>query len=142
MTKALDCAFRLLARREHGAVELVEKLIHKGYDKNEAVAVLSECQRLALQSDLRFAQQLCRARINQGYGPVRIRQELQSKQVSSDVIEDVLATEKDNWLSHARVVWQKKFKPSSELSFTELQKQRRFLLYRGFPNDIIASVFE
>lgn len=140
MTKAYDCAIRLLARREHGAFELTEKLIQKGYDETMASEALLECQRLALQSDARFAEMVCRARVNQGYGPVRIAQELQAKRVNNELIEEVLAQEQDNWLSYAEVVWQKKFKSRQDVSFAELQKQKRFLQYRGFPGEIIAQI--
>jgi len=48
--------------------------------------------------------------------------------------------EKDNWFVYALEVWQKKIKGQTDLSFAELQKQQRFLLYRGFSTDVIARV--
>lgn len=142
MTNAFNCAVRLLARREHSAFELVQKLTQKGYGKGEARAAVVECQRLALQSDSRYAEQLCRTRISQGYGPLRISQELQAKQVDEQLIDEILALEQDNWRDYAQQAWQKKFKAVQNASLAELQKQRRFLNYRGFPGDIIASVFK
>lgn len=140
MTKALDSALRLLARREHGAMELCDKLKQKGFSITEAQEALNECQRLGLQSDSRFVEVYSRSRIRQGYGPLKIAQDLKTKGIDSDLIHSELAQERDNWVSYAMEVWQKKCKGQMDLSFSELQKQQRFLLYRGFGMDTIATV--
>ncbi|MBA3537896.1 MAG: recombination regulator RecX [Tatlockia sp.] len=140
MTKAFDCALRLLARREHGAQELADKLAQKGYETAEIADAITECQRLGLQSDLRFVESFCRARIRQGSGPLKISQELQAKHIERTLIENALTQEKDNWLSYALAVWYKKYKVQVDIPFEELQKRQRFLLYRGFSTDIIANV--
>lgn len=72
MNKALDCAVRLLARREHGARELAEKLAQKGYNSSDIDEAIARCQSLGLQSDVRFAESRCRLRIRQGCGPLKI----------------------------------------------------------------------
>lgn len=140
MSDAFACAVRLLTRREHGARELADKLKRKGYLLADIEASILECQRLGLQSDSRFVESLCRTRVRQGYGPLRIRQELQHLQVDGELIEDVLQQEQDNWLTYATDVWKKKYKVQTT-SYTDLQKQKQFLMYRGFPMDIIAKVF-
>lgn len=142
MSKAYEGAIRLLARREHGAFELTEKLLQKGYSHDEVLNAIATCQRLGLQDDRRYAEMLSRARIHQGYGPLRINQELQAKCIDADLIADVLAQEQDNWLHYAQAVWQKKFKAQSDLPFAQLQKQRRFLMYRGFSSEMITSLFK
>ncbi|MDG2375806.1 MAG: regulatory protein RecX, partial [Woeseiaceae bacterium] len=73
--KAMD----FLARREYGQEELVRKLTTAGFD---ADVVMVEVDRLAeegLQSDTRFASSFVQSRINQGKGPVRIREELKER---------------------------------------------------------------
>lgn len=142
MSNGFACAVRLLTRREHGAYELVNKLLQKGYPEHEARDALLECQRLGLQSDDRFVDSLCRARIRQGYGPVRIRRELQALKIDGELINNTLQQEQDNWLSHALWVWQKKYKEQGELSYSVMQKQKQFLLYRGFSTDTIATLFK
>ena len=142
MTKALDSALRLLTRREHSARELREKLRLKGFNQEEISDVIESCQRQNLQSDFRFVDNYIRSRIRQGYGPLKISQELKSKGVDSDLINNGLKQERDNWLIHAINVWQKKSKEQGPLSVIELQKQQRFLLYRGFDMDIIAQVLK
>lgn len=140
MTKALDSALRLLARREHGAVELCFKLEHKGFSSSDAKEALEASQSLGLQSDCRFIENYSRSRIRQGYGPLKIIQELKSKGIDTDLIHEVLEQEQGNWLTYALDVWEKKSKGQQDLSFSELQKQQRFLLYRGFSMDVIAQV--
>ena len=141
MSDALVGAVRLLARREHGAHELATKLAQKGHVEMDIQEALVECKRLGLQSDDRFVECLCRARIRQGYGPLRIRRELQSLQVDAAIIDVALREEQDNWLSYAIGVWKKKYKEQDDISFIDVQKQKQFLLYRGFSTDTIAMVF-
>ena len=138
----MESALRLLTRREHGAVELCVKLEKKGLDKVEVQKAINECQQLGLQSDRRFVENYSRSRIRQGYGPLRITQELKNKSIDCDLILEVLRPEQNNWLSYALDVWDKKSKGQLDLSFNELQKQQRFLLYRGFSMDTIARVMK
>ncbi|MDF1758247.1 MAG: recombination regulator RecX [Legionellaceae bacterium] len=142
MNKAYNCAVSLLAAREHGFLELVGKLTNKGFDESDILSAVEKLKKLDLQSDQRFVDMICRARIRQGYGPERIRNELKQKSVDSDLIEEKLETERSNWVSYAVEVWQKKYKQQIEYSHSEVQKQKRFLLYRGFSMDTIAMVFE
>ena len=142
MSNAFSCAIRLLARREHGAYELTTKLLKKGYLNQDVQDALLECRRLGLQSDDRFVENVVRTRIRQGYGPTRIRRELQELQIDGGLINNALRHEQDNWLSHAFAVWQKKYKDEGELSYHAVQKQKQFLLYRGFSTDTINTLFK
>lgn len=142
MSKAYVCAVRLLARREHGAQELSEKLAQKGHEPDEITKIIAECQRLGLQSDSRFAESLCRRRIQQGYGSHRIRQELKEKHIEEYLIAKALEPYQDSWIEYAQEVWGKKFKHLEDNSFESQQKQKKFLQYRGFSHDIIAAVID
>ncbi len=140
MTKAFDSALRLLARREHSAVELFGKLKQKGYSQVDIENAVEKCQQLDLQNERRFVESYSRSRIRQGYGPLKISQELYNKGVDKALIHSVLQQEEGNWFTYALNAWQKKSKGEAEMSFNELQKQQRFLLYRGFGMDTIAMV--
>lgn len=135
-----DSALRLLCRREHGARELHEKLKRKGFKDEDIALVVHSCQEQGLQSDKRFVAQCIRARIHQGYGPLKIVQELKGKGIEPELIYQELQQEQEHWLEYAMAVWQKKFKGHNASSFHELQKRQRFLFYRGFDQDIIAQV--
>ncbi len=67
--KAMD----YLARREYGHQELIDKLATAGYDADTAVSIVSVLRDENLQSDQRFSESFVQSRINQGKGPVRIR---------------------------------------------------------------------
>ncbi|MGQ3892379.1 recombination regulator RecX [Legionella sp. CNM-4043-24] len=140
MTKALDCALRLLVRREHGMRELSGKLLRKGFDKADCDEAVRECQRLGYQSDERFVDMFCSARIRQGYGPVRIRQELQARQIDQDLIDAALAQQDGQWEEHALAVWQKKYRHCVGSDYIERQKQQQFLMYRGFYAETITRL--
>ena|SRR3990167_7826469 len=141
--KALVSALSSLSRREHSAWELKKKLEQKGYNLVEIAQAVEECQRLGYQSDDRFVEVLYRARIGQGYGPVRIKQELEAKGIGAAMIEQVLLHEaEESWLERAVVVARKKCQTVAHLSWDDQQKLKRFLLYRGFPGSVIAGVFE
>ncbi|PJD92672.1 MAG: recombination regulator RecX [Legionella sp.] len=142
MTKVFVAAVALLARREHGYEELAQKLTKKGFASADILVALTECQRLELQSDRRFVEILLRARIRQGYGPERVRNELRQKQVDRALLEQVLADDPVDWTAHALQVLQKKYKSLGPKTYAEQQKQKQFLLYRGFPNHTIAQAFE
>ena len=141
MTKAFVGAVRLLARREHGAHELAQKLAKKNHPELEIQEAIAECQRLELQSDVRFVENLCRARIRQGYGPAKIRHDLQTVRIERDLIEHALREEHDSWVVYARDAWMKKYGEQDDDSFAATQKQKQFLLYRGFSVDTINLVF-
>lgn len=140
MTKAYDCAVRLLARREHGMRELINKLTSKGFFLQESKEAVLRCQELNLQSDERFAESLCHTRFQQGYGPVRIMQELQAKYINKELIAQTLETYQEQWEEQAYLVWRKKFKGANSQLISDIQKQIRFLLYRGFPAEIAAKI--
>lgn len=141
MTEVFTAAVALLARREHGAAELAEKLAKKGHESADIQSAIAKCQSLALQSDLRFVEMLFRVRIQQGYGPERIRREIQQKKVERELYEQVLLAEHIDWVTHAQRVLHKKYKSSGQVSWHMQQKQKQFLLYRGFALQTIAHVF-
>ena len=55
------------------------------------------------------------------------------------LISNVLHAEEDNWLDYATALWHKKNKKQI-VSPIEIQKQKQFLLYRGFSPDIISQL--
>lgn len=139
---ALNCALGLLSRREHSAQEVLTKLRAKGYLLDESQLALATCQQEGWQSDERYCDMLCRTRINQGYGPLRISQELYNQRIANNLIENTLSTYENNWEDYALTAWQKKFKTPKNSDLSELQKQQRFLIYRGFPHDIIRKILK
>ncbi len=126
-----------LARREHGAFELTQKLVAKGYEAHLVQSVLLDCQALGLQSDSRFAASFCRTRVAQGYGPLRILYELQQKKIDLALIHQTL--DEIDWMASALLVWQKKNSKHPPQSWQEMQKHKQFMMYRGFTKATILA---
>lgn len=142
MHEAFEAAVRLLARREHSAYELQNKLKQRGFSKESVEEALSECRRLDLQCDVRFAEMFCRARVSRGYGPVVIRQLLRQVGVLADSVELALQGLDVNWSDEIERVWHKKFRAVDDVSLRARQKQWQFLTYRGFTEATIRAFFE
>lgn len=142
MTKsAYDSALRLLARREHSAKELADKLKQRHFVPEEIQQALIKCQQFNYQSDERFAEQLYNVRVRQGYGPLRIQQELQAKGIDTNLSDAVLQQEStDIWAQRAHAVMMKKFSEEQTSAWDDWQKCVRFLMYRGFPMELIMAL--
>ena len=128
-----------LARREYGRAELVKKLADKGYEQSVAEDAVARLRDEGLQSDARFAESFVQSRINQGKGPVRIRQELGQRGVSDGTVEAALEEAAPDWYALAREIRRKKFGRALPADFTEKARQMRFLQYRGFEQGHIQA---
>ena len=142
MSDVFVSAVGYLARREHSEAELKEKLQRKGYAPEAIEETLEQCKARGLQSDSRYVESMSRYKINQGYGPVRITQMLSMAGISRAMTEDILTEQNPDWTAHALRVWDKKYKKLMDVSSLARQKQKQFLLYRGFSNETIRDVFE
>jgi len=135
--KAMD----YLARREHGRVELLDKVTAAGFDADVAENAIVKLTEEGLQSDRRFVEAFVRSRIDQGKGPARIRAELGQRGIAENLIDNGLTDVQQNWHDLARGVRQKKFGAGRPADFETKARQMRFLQYRGFePDHIQAAV--
>ncbi len=105
----------LLARREHTAAELQQKLQRKGVSESLAASVIGRLRDEGLQSDERFAEQFVRQRMARGQGPVKIRYELSQRGVGDSLIEQYLINDDDLWLERAIDVLERRQRPTSGL---------------------------
>ena len=132
-----DAAVRMLGGREHSAFELHAKLKRR-FPPEQIEIVLSELQEQGLQDDARFAEVLIRSRINRGYGPHYIQQELRAKQVSFTETDDWLQAD---WLDLADNLMSRKFDyQECEENQKAWQKALRFFQRRGFPGNVAYEV--
>ncbi|TNH19584.1 regulatory protein RecX, partial [Testudinibacter sp. TR-2022] len=74
---ALSYLLNLLARRDYSVYEIQQKMRAKAFSEAEIETVIEHCQHKGWQSDQRFCQHFVLVRSRKGYGPLRIRQELQ-----------------------------------------------------------------
>lgn len=133
-------AFLLLARREHSVLELQQKLTQREFDPALVAKVLEQLVAEGLLCNDRFAESLARQRHEQGYGPVRIRQELLSKGVDEGLISQNLQPFNGKWVERGKQVRCKRFAEELPEDDKEKARQQRFLQYRGFTAEHIRSI--
>lgn len=138
--QARDSALRLLGRREHSGEQLRRKLELRGHGEARAAAVVDRLAQSGWQSDTRFAETLARARAAQGYGPLRIRAELEAAAVDEAQVRAALDALDCDFGASARELQAKHFKAPPR-NAAEWQKQYRYLAGRGFePEQIRAAL--
>lgn len=132
----------LLARREHSRKELWQKLLIRADSEESLEVVLVALESDRLLSDERFAEAFVRSRINRGLGPVRIKQELLQKGISSELIALQIEAFDEDWLQQAHSVNDKKFGATPIKDAKEQAKRVRYLQYRGFSMDTIMEIVD
>jgi regulatory protein len=91
-----------------------------------------------LLDDVRYGESLVRMLTNRGQGPRRVRQALEEAGLSEEAVADALATAPD-WKLLAADTRRRKFGASTPKDWPGRARQMRFLQYRGFSTDHIAS---
>ncbi len=105
-------------------------------------AVLDQLVRENLLNDGRFTEVYLRRRIEKGYGPVRLRQELRERGIDDALIETALDAVDVDWMEALRSVREKKFGPALPAGYREQAAESRFLQYRGYTMEQIRSLHE
>lgn len=93
-----------------------------------------------LLSDERFAESVIRTRRRRGYGPMRIRKELEDKGLAADAVARSVDVNSTDWITEIERVRRRKFGEQLPQNFEEHAKQARFLQYRGFTYEQIQQV--
>lgn len=130
----------MLARREHSRRELLDKLVLRGFERDEVNPVIDALTEQNWQNDERYAECYVRDRIGKGYGPIRVAYELQQRGISG-VDLDAQAEEQGGWLNLALDVYAGKYGEEKVLPPNEWAKRSRFLQQRGFSGETIKRVF-
>lgn len=134
-------AMNLLARRDHSAAELEQKLRRRFEDGEQVRGVVRQLQHDGLQSDACFAESYTRYRASRGFGAGRIRIELRQKGVDDVTAENALQQADINWQALLRQQFEKKFAACRPESLAEKAKQMRFFQHRGFSRDSVNALW-
>lgn len=158
-------ALQLLSQREYSRAELERKLRFRpgvdasatpmqadtdtADDGHEAAAeqhaqtlaaVLNELQAKGFIHEERVADSVLHRRAAK-WGASRVRQELQAKGLSDEVVQEAVSSLRDTELERATEVWRKKFgQPATAPS--EQARQMRFLAARGFAAEVVRRVVQ
>ena len=131
-------ALRLLSGREHSRAELERKLAAHEQEPGQLARVLDELQARDFINEQRVVESVLHRRSGK-LGALRIRQELQSKGLDSEKVQQAVAQLKSSELVRAREVWARKF-DALPADAAERGKQARFLSARGFDGEVIRRV--
>ncbi len=105
-------------------------------------AIADELASEGLQSDQRFTEIYLHSRIQKGYGPLRLAQELNQRGIDKQLIQSCLAGLGIDWRDILISVRQKKFRHVLPTGFAEQAKESRFLQYRGFTTEQIRHLYK
>lgn len=133
-------AMDLLARREHGRVELTRKLRKRGAPDELIEAALQRLAQEGLLSEARYLESFIAHRASAGYGPQRIREELGQRGLARSDIDQALRDSGIDWFEQLRETWLRKFAGQLPCDAREHAQQGRFLAYRGYSLDMIGRL--
>lgn len=153
-SRLLDRAMRLLSQRDHSRSELKRKLQLSGQraaylQQQENIPIPDEllekvldwCQENGWLNDNRFTERFIQSRARKGYGPQRVRMELQQKGIGRDEINQALAESDVDWTVCAAELARRKFGEPLPQTWAEKSKVQRFLMTKGFMMEDIQAVF-
>jgi len=137
-----ESGLRLLARREHSQKELLNKLLLRGFGKDEILVVIDEFALQGWQSNSRYAESYARSRIQKGYGPAWISYELKKKGIEAVDLEDIICKTAGSWMELLEQVYTKKYGHDLRIDRNDWAKRSRFLMQRGFSGTMISALFD
>ena len=128
--EALAVAMRALARREHSARSLRERLLRAGVPEGDADDALEELQRVGLLDDCRFATERARVLAERGKGDSAIRFDLERAGVDGAEIESAVAALEAESERASRIVERRGATPATA----------RLLASRGFDETVVEPL--
>lgn len=139
--QARKIAVDLLSRRDHCRLELLQKLQQRGFSTEQGSEAVAYCVENLWLNEASYARGYVRQRASKGYGEVRIRQELQQREISDEDIANAFAELEQehelDWFESAKQVRQKRFGVELPQEMKLRQKQQAYLYRRGFSSEQI-----
>lgn len=132
-------AMDLLARREHGRVELTRKLRQRGAEPELIETALDRLAEEGLLSEARYLESFISYRARSGYGPLRIREDLSQRGLARVDIERALSQCGFDWRAQLHEVWQRKF-GQMPVDARQRAQQGRYLTYRGYSMEMVSRL--
>ena len=132
----------MLARREHGVIDLLRKLLVNQFDPLLVDVAIQVLVRVFLVSVERFFESMINSRFNRGHGPIKVLFELSNKGVPEHIVDKTMAELSPDWHQSLADLIEKKYAGQLSRTPAERVKQVRFLSSRGFPHEMIYSVIQ
>ena len=128
-----------LSRREHSAKEIYQKMSSRVESKDMLSEEINKLISDGLISDERFAESYFQSRKDRGFGPLRIKNELNQKGVKEDIFYSIQSD--TDWSACAFFVLEKKINGKKPDDMKAILKLKNFLNYRGFEFQDINKAF-
>ena len=141
LAEAREAALRLLARREHSAVELKTKLLNKGWPEVHIDQVIPALAEAGLQSDRRFAEAFARQRACRFYGPRKIQAELAQRGIDSALMHEAIESLEVDFAELAADFYRRRYgRDKREPDFRERAKRSQAMYRRGFESEHVHGL--
>ena len=137
---AKEKALQLLDCRDYSRAELLRKLAEKDFDEAEAAEAVERLAELGFVDDARYAPILVRHYAAKGYGPQRVRQELQKRGIPKELWDEAMAQmpQQDDAVDRLLRSRLKSVPPDRD----ELRRASAFLQRKGYGWDEIRAAIE
>ena len=137
---AKERALAMLDRRDYSRAELLKKLVEKGEDEMEAAAAVERLAELGFVDDARYAPIIVRHYAAKGYGPRRVRQELQRRGIPKELWDEAMEQMPEQNDTIDRLLRSRLKSESPDRA--ELKKAQDFLLRKGYGWEEIKSAID
>ncbi|SFN10741.1 regulatory protein [Izhakiella capsodis] len=155
LSRLTEKAMRVLAQRDHSEAELRRKMVltpqHSqlatwqdvatGPTDEEIEKVIIWCYQHNFLDDSRFTKSFIDERSRKGYGPLRIRIELDKKGINRSLIEEAFTDCGIDWAHRAAELARRRFGQPLPNELKEKAKLQRYLLARGFFMEDVQGIF-
>lgn len=144
--RARNYAYRLLTYRPRSQREIVDKLTRRGFDGETTNAVVNYLKQLNYINDFEFARTWVERRISaKPMGLSLLRQELRSKGIRNEIIEEVIDIVNKDYDEYrlAKDLFSSRWQKYSHLD--RVTSQRRIYAYlkrRGFSSEVISKLMQ
>jgi regulatory protein len=117
-------------------------LLTRDLESEDVELAIKQLKSEGLQSDSRYTEAFIHDRVNRGYGPRHILQELKQKGIADELSEEYIDERDPDWIDRLKDVRLRKFGEDVPEDYKEQARQSRFLQYRGFSSDQIHRLFK
>ena len=139
--RALDAAFRALARRARSQAEIAALLAARGASATLIQRVLGRLRALGYVDDDKLAAELVERWKERGFGSLRIQAELSRLEIDEAIAERMTLDAREE-RDRARRLLERSFSPAELGDRKGLARAARFLAGRGYPAEVIDSLFD
>ncbi|MBI3595747.1 MAG: regulatory protein RecX [Nitrospirae bacterium] len=143
LKRALDSAYRYLARSPRSRIEVERRLRQKNYPDPVIRQVLQQLEEYRYIDDRALARQWARDRFaRRHWGPSRLRMELERKGIAREWIEEAIRElfEERDEKTHAMELVAQRLRGRSLRDPKEYRRWFAYLFRRGYSPDVIQSV--